>query len=175
MKFLKMLAAASALSFLVGCSANIEDYQGEEPQLKLEEFFDGELVAYGMVQDYSGKVIQRFRADLKGTWDGNEGVLDEQFYYADGSEQERIWYITKIGENSYEGRASDVEGVAEGTTAGNVLNWSYTLIIERDGEPFSVKLDDWLYLVDEDNMINRTQMYKFGLPVGEITLYIGKK
>ncbi|WP_241967932.1 DUF3833 domain-containing protein [Pseudidiomarina marina] len=175
MKFLKMLAAASALSLLVGCSANIEDYQGEEPQLKLEEFFDGELVAYGMVQDYSGKVIQRFRADLKGTWDGNEGVLDEQFYYADGSEQERIWYITKTGENSYEGRASDVEGVAEGTTAGNVLNWSYTLIIERDGEPFSVKLDDWLYLVDEDNMINRTQMYKFGLPVGEITLYIGKK
>src|SRR5690606_997766 len=60
-------------------------------------------------------------------------------------------------------------------TAGNVLNWSYTLIIERDGEPFSVQLDDWLYLVDEDNMINRTQVYKFGLPVGEITLYIGKK
>ncbi|OZB06099.1 MAG: hypothetical protein B7X54_03305 [Idiomarina sp. 34-48-12] len=175
MKFLKMLVAASALSFLIGCSANIEDYQGEQPQLKLEEFFNGELVAYGMVQDYSGKVIQRFRADLKGTWDGNEGVLDEQFYYADGSEQERIWYITKTGENSYEGRASDVKGVAEGTTAGNVLNWSYTLIIERDGEPFSVQLDDWLYLVDEDNMINRTQMYKFGLPVGEITLYIGKK
>jgi len=175
MKFLKILAAVSALSFLVGCSANIEDYQGEQPQLKLEEFFNGELVAYGMVQDYSGKVIQRFRADLKGTWDGNEGVLDEQFYYADGSEQERIWYITKTGENSYEGRASDVEGVAKGTTAGNVLNWSYTLIIERNGEPFAVELDDWLYLVDEGNMINRTQMYKFGLPVGEITLYIGKK
>lgn len=114
MKFLKMLVAASALSFLIGCSANIEDYQGEQPQLKLEEFFNGDLVAYGMVQDYSGKVIQRFRADLKGTWNGNEGVLDEQFYYADGSEQERIWYITKTGENSYEGRASDVKGVADG-------------------------------------------------------------
>jgi hypothetical protein len=166
---------ATIIVLLVGCSAQIEDYQGEQPQLKLEEFFNGDLVAYGMVQDYSGKVIQRFHADLKGTWNGNEGVLDEQFYYADGTEQERIWYITKTGENSYEGRASDVEGVAEGTTAGNVLNWSYTLIIERDGEPFAVNLDDWLYLVDSDNMINRTQMYKYGLPVGEITLYIGKK
>lgn len=160
---------------LIGCSTNIEDYQGEQPELKLETFFNGELVAYGMVQDYSGKVIQRFKADLQGSWDGNHGVLDEQFYYADGTTQERIWRITKTGENTYEGRADDVADVAMGTTAGNVLNWTYTLIIERNGEPFEVKLDDWLYLVDEDNMINRTKMYKYGLEVGEITLYIGRK
>lgn len=172
---IKVIIITILVSFLLGCSTSIEDYRGEQPQLKLEEFFNGELVAYGTVQDYSGKVIQRFKADLVGTWDGNEGVLDEQFYYADGTRQERIWYITKTGENSYEGRASDVEGVAAGTTAGNVLNWTYTLIIERNGEPFAVTLDDWLYLVDENNMINRTQMKKFGLPVGEITLYIGKK
>ena len=160
---------------VVGCSTQIEDYQGEQPELKLEQFFNGELVAYGTVQDYSGKVIQRFKADLQGSWNGNNGVLDEQFYYADGTTQERIWRITKTDENTYEGRADDVADVAVGTTAGNVLNWSYTLIIQRDGEPFEVKLDDWLYLVDEDNMINRTKMYKYGIEVGEITLYIGKK
>lgn len=173
--FLKTLVLASTALFIVGCSTQIEDYQNERPVLKLEEFFNGELVAYGMVQDYSGKVIQRFKADLQGTWDGNNGVLDEQFYYADGTTDERSWRITKTGENSYEGRAADVADVAMGTTAGNVLNWSYTLIIERDGEPFEVKLDDWLYLVNDNNMINRTQMYKFGIKVGEITLYIGKK
>lgn len=173
--FFKTLVLAATALVLVGCSTQIEDYQNEQPVLKLEEFFNGELVAYGMVQDYSGKVIQRFKADLQGTWDGNNGVLDEQFYYADGTTDERIWRITKTGENSYEGRAADVADVAMGTTAGNVLNWSYTLIIERDGEPFEVKLDDWLYLVDENNMINRTKMYKFGIEVGEITLYIGKK
>lgn len=173
--FLKTLVLASTALVLVGCSTQIEDYQNEQPVLKLEEFFNGELVAYGMVQDYSGKVIQRFKADLQGTWDGNNGVLDEQFYYADGTTDERVWRITKTGENSYEGRAADVADVAMGTTAGNVLNWSYTLIIERDGEPFEVKLDDWLYLVNDNNMINRTQMYKFGIKVGEITLYIGKK
>lgn len=171
----KGLLIGLASVVLVGCSTQIEDYQGEQPELKLEEFFNGELVAYGMVQDYSGKVIQRFKADLQGSWDGNNGVLDEQFYYADGTTQERIWRITKTGVNTYEGRADDVADVAVGTTAGNVLNWSYTLIIQRDGEPFEVKLDDWLYLVDESNMINRTKMYKFGIEVGEITLYIGKK
>lgn len=175
MKKLSLILAASCLFLLVGCSTSLDTYKDTEPHLKLEEFFNGELVAYGMVQDYSGEVIQRFRADLIGTWDGNEGVLDEIFYYADGSEQKRIWYLTKTGPDLYEGRASDVEGVAEGKVAGNVLNWTYVLNIELDGEPFAVKLDDWLYLVDEDNMINRTQMYKFGINVGEITLYIGKK
>ncbi|MDT7525041.1 MULTISPECIES: DUF3833 domain-containing protein [Idiomarinaceae] len=169
------MIALMLLVLLVGCSAKLEDYQGEQPQLKLETFFNGDLVAHGIVQDYSGKVIQRFTADLKGTWDGNEGVLDEQFYYADGTRQERIWYLTKTADHTYEGRASDVEGTAIGTTSGNALHWRYTLIIELDGEPFAVDLDDWMYLVDENNMINRTQMYKFGLPVGEITLYIGKR
>ncbi|MDX1705538.1 DUF3833 domain-containing protein [Pseudidiomarina sp.] len=160
---------------LWGCSAGISDYAGESPKLKLETFFNGELVAYGTVQDYSGKVIQRFRADLTGTWDGNEGTLDEQFYYADGSTQERIWRLTKTGSDTYEGRAGDVDGVAIGQVAGNALHWSYVLNIEVDGEPMKIKLDDWMYLVDENNMINRSQMYKYGLPVGEITLYIGKK
>lgn len=171
----KVGIVAALVLFLGACSSGIEDYRGETPELKLEEFFNGELVAYGIVQDYSGEVTQRFRVEMVGTWDGNEGVLDEQFYYADGREQERIWYLTKTAPNQYEGRASDVEGVAKGRTVGNVLSWEYVLVIEMDGEPFSVTLDDWMYLVDSDNMINRTKMYKYGLPVGELTLYIGKR
>ena len=45
----------------------------------------------------------------------------------------------------------------------------------EDGSTMALNLDDWMYLIDEDNMINRTKMYKFGIPVGEITLYIGKR
>src|SRR5690606_8489835 len=128
---------------LGACSASIEDYQAESPKLKLEEFFQGDLVAYGTVQDFKGKVTQRFRVEMQGSWDGNEGKLDEQFYYADGREQTRVWYLTKTAENTYEGRASDVEGVAVGTTAGNALNWVYTLNVElEDGDTIALKLDD---------------------------------
>ncbi|MFC0444966.1 DUF3833 domain-containing protein [Pseudidiomarina halophila] len=175
MKKLIAVTLVVVMFTLIGCSTSLDTYRDEEPHLKLEEFFNGELVAYGMVQDYSGEVIQRFRVELEGSWEGNEGVLDETFYYADGREEKRIWYLTKTAPDQYEGRASDVEDVAYGKVAGNVLNWSYVLNIEMDGEPFAVKLDDWLYLVDKDNMINRTQMYKYGINVGEITLYIGKK
>ena len=174
-KLIKTCFLISAFALLSACSTGIDTYKSAKPVLKLEEFFKGDLVAYGLVQDYSGEVIQRFTVEMTGTWDGNEGKLDEYFTYADGREQRRIWYITKTGENSYEGRADDVEGVAKGTTAGNVLNWEYQLEVQMDGEPLVLTLDDWLYLVDENNMINRTNMYKWGIPVGEITLYIGKK
>ena len=63
-----------------------------------------------------------------------------------------------------------------GTTAGNALNWQYVLNVKMDdGSTMALSLDDWMYLIDSDNMINRTSMYKFGIPVGEITLYIGKR
>ena len=171
----KLLLLVATIVLLSGCSAKLEDYAGVQPSLKLEEFFNGELVAYGMVQDYSNKVNQRFKVDMIGTWEGNQGVLDETFYYADGSTSKRIWYITKTGEGRYVGRADDVIGSADGKVSGNTLNWVYDLEIELDGEPFVITLDDWLYLIDENNMMNRTEMRKFGITVGEITIYIGTK
>ncbi|CAI8152614.1 MAG: Uncharacterised protein [Pseudidiomarina mangrovi] len=171
----KLIALLATLLLITGCSAKLEDYNGVTPELKLEQFFNGELIAYGMVQDYTNKVNQRFKVDMIGSWNGNEGVLDETFYYDDGSTSKRIWYITKTAEGRYVGRADDVIGSAEGQVAGNTLNWVYDLEIELDGEPFVITLDDWLYLIDENNMMNRTEMRKFGIPVGEITIYIGKK
>lgn len=166
---------AGFLIFLTGCSAKIEDYQADSPKLHLDEYFVGDIVAYGMVQDRSGKVTQRFRADIVGTWEGNQGELDEVFYWDDGREETRVWTLTKTGENSYEGTAGDVVGVAKGTTAGNALHWVYQLEVPfRDGT-IAVTLDDWMYLLDEDRLVNRTEMRKFGFRVGEITIYMEKK
>ena len=39
---------------LAGCSSTITDYQHETPELHLDKFFSGHLVAYGMVQDFRG-------------------------------------------------------------------------------------------------------------------------
>lgn len=165
-----LLACASAL--LAGCSANIEDFAGKEPRLQLEEYFSGAIVAHGMVQNRSGEVTRRFRAELVGTWDGNEGELAEVFYWDDGEEEDRTWYLTKVGENRYDGQASDVVGVAEGTTAGNALNWVYQLTVDLDGRELDITMDDWMYLLDEDRLMNRTEMRKFGFRVGEIIIYM---
>ena len=54
-------------------------------------------------------------------------------------------------------------GEASGTTEGNALNWQYVLEIPVNGKVRHIKLNDWLYLVDENNLINRATMSKFGI------------
>ncbi len=101
---------------------------------------------------------------------GAEGVLDEQFAYADGEKQRRVWRVRKLGRGQYSGRADDVVGEARGETAGNAIRWRYVLALPVDGRTWEVDMDDWMHLVDDRVLLNRTTMSKFGVRLGEVTL-----
>lgn len=169
---MRKLLLLCLLGLLASCSTQIDAYKDQSPAFKLETFFNGKLRAYGMVQDYSDRVTRRFSVEMIGTWKGNEGVLEEDFVYADGEKQRRVWYLSKLGDGRYSGRADDVVGTALGSIEGFALNWHYTLQVPIDGEIMDFQLDDWMYLVEDNHLLNRATMKKFGLPVAEITLYI---
>jgi hypothetical protein len=44
-----------------------------------------------------------------------------------------------------------------------------------DGKVYDVHMDDWLYLLDEQTMVNRTAMSKFGVELGQVTLFFRKQ
>jgi hypothetical protein len=155
-----------------GCSTNLDDYHSTQPKFVLEQFFNGKLQAYGTFQDRSGKVTRRFRVDMTASWDGDHGVLDEDFYYDDGEQQKRVWYLTKLSDGRYEGRADDIVGKAKGEVRGFALNWRYTMALTVDETTYHVNFDDWMYLVDETHLINRALVSKWGVTVGEVTLFI---
>jgi hypothetical protein len=163
------------LTLLSACSTTVNHYRGTQPSFAMEDFFDGQLKAYGMIQNRSGEVIRRFTVDLLGTWEGANGLLEEDFIYDDGETQRRVWHLVKLADGHYQGTASDVEGVAAGTTQGFAFNWSYTLEIEVDDTLWAIDLDDWIYQIDANRVVNRTEMTKWGFKVGEITLVIEKE
>ncbi|MGB0662880.1 MAG: DUF3833 domain-containing protein [Pontibacterium sp.] len=173
LSWLRPLVVAACALFISACSVNPEDYAGQTPALELPQFFNGPLKAYGVVEGPTGKVTRRFTAHLEGRWQGDQGVLDEHFVFDDGEESYRCWRITKDG-NRYIGTAGDVVGQASGEVVGNSLNWQYYLTVPVDGEPWTFYLDDWLHLITEDHLINRTAMKKWGVTVAELSLYIGK-
>jgi len=162
------------LLLLTACSTTIEDYRGMKPALDLRQFFNGQVTAWGQVQDRSGKVIKRFTVDMTGTWKGNEGTLEEHFHYDDGTRQTRIWYLTALPHGQYIGRADDVVGEAKGQVQGPALKWSYTLALPVEGRTWHISFDDWMYLHDTHTMMNRAVMSKFGIRLGEITLFFRK-
>ena len=171
------LAATAPAVLMAGCaSAPVpSDYAAEKPALDLKRYFDGELVAHGIFTDRAGKVARRFTVQMTGTWQGNQGTLDERFTYSDGKTERRVWRLTDLGGGRYTGRADDVVGEAQGQAAGNALNWTYTLRLPVDGKVYEVQFDDWMYLVDERVMLNKARMSKFGIFLGEVTLSFTKK
>jgi hypothetical protein len=170
----RRVALLASMIALGACAANVADYAGEAPRLDLTEFFHGPIQAWGIVQNRSGKVVRRFQVDMVGRWVGNEGVLEEDFRFADGQTQRRIWRFRKIDASRYSGTAGDVTGQAEGEVAGFALRWRYVLQVEVDGKTWDIDFDDWMYLLDDRTMINRSVMRKFGLRVGEVTLFFRK-
>ena len=98
-------------------------------------------------------------------------ILDEHFVYSDGTRQQRTWTLTPNGLGRWRGTAGDVIGEASGEVAGNALRWRYRLDLRVDGRHWEVDLDDWMYRMDEDTLINRSSMSKLGVEIGQITLF----
>jgi hypothetical protein len=167
----RLLMIAVLILGLGGCaSQNLASYQSETPHLDLRSYFNGRVMAYGMFQDRSGQVVKRFTVEMDCSWVGDQGTLDERFTYADGSTQRRIWRLTRHSDGRYTGQADDVVGSAQGSVAGNAFNWSYTLRLPVGDSTYEVQFDDWMYLIDNQVMLNRATMRKFGISLGEVTL-----
>ena len=166
------LAVAVVLPMgLAGCaSPSPADYANQTPKLDLKQYFNGKLLAHGIVTDRGGAVLQRFTVQMTGTWVGDTGTLDERFTYADGRKETRVWTLQRGADGRYTGRAADVLGEAQGQAAGNALNWRYTLLLPVDGRTWEVQFDDWMFLVDEHVMLNRAVMSKFGIRLGDVLL-----
>ena len=164
------------LSLLAGCAGQkVDEYREEKPVLDLATYFDGKLDAWGIVRNRAGKVVKRFRVEMTGKWQGGNGTLEEDFTYADGSRSRRVWSISKSGANHYRGTAADVVGEAMGEARGNALQWRYVLAVPVDGKTYNVDFDDWMYLLDDEVMLNKSDMSKFGVGLGEVVVSFRKR
>lgn len=163
--------------FLLGSCGNVEvdHYAAERPSLDLVRFFSQPVEAWGIFQKRSGEVAKRFHVQIASRREGEQLILDEHFLYSDGSRQQRTWTLTPGASGRWTGRAADVVGEAYGEVAGNALRWRYQMKLPVDGSTWEVSLDDWMYLMDEDTLINRSSMSKLGVELGQVTLFFRRQ
>lgn len=153
-----------------GCHMNkIAHYQDKHPVLTMENFFSGSTKGYGMIQKNSGELRRRFTVEMTGEWQGKKGILDEAFIYDDGEQQHRQWQITQIDNHHFNATAKDVIGIASGEQYGAAIHMIYTLKIPYQGSTISMTMDDWLYRIDDNVVLNNATMKKFGIPLGRVT------
>jgi Protein of unknown function (DUF3833) len=166
-----------SLVLLAGCAAvDPQTYRKEQPALDLARYFAGTLEGHGMVLDRGGQVQRRFVVTIQASWNGDVGTLDEDFTWSDGKKERRVWTLRRASADGsrWIGTAPDVIGEAQGTVAGNALNWTYTLDLATDSGRYSIAFDDWMFLIDERVMLNRAVMSFYGVRVGEVLISFRK-
>lgn len=162
---------ASALLVTACAGPQPREYAETSPRFDLAGFFTGPVRAWGLFQGRSGEVRRRFTVDIQGRMEGETLVLDERFRYVDGERQRRVWRIQRVDEHRWRGEAGDIVGTATGSEYGFALNWRYTLKLKVDGTQWQLAFDDWMYRIDENTVINRAKVSKWGINVGEVTLF----
>ena len=179
--FFKLLTAFIITLGLSSCAApDVRTYAGQKPTLKLEQYFKGKLIGHGMVMNRSGEVTRRFVVNITGTLGKNAANIDtltlnEKFDWSDGVQDGRVWTLTRSEGDKWIGTASDVVGQALGQLAGNALHWQYLLAVPVSGSVYNLDFDDWMFLIDEKTMLNKTVFGKFGIRLGETLISFQKQ
>lgn len=171
-----LLSVLLCAALLGGCASNDpRDYKNTEPRFELREFFEGQVRAWGIFQDRSGEIRRRFTVDIEGRMEGDTLVLDEHFEYADGETDRRVWRIERVDEHRWRGTAGDVVGEARGDQYGFAFNWQYHVNLDIGDDIWQFHFDDWMYRIDDNTVINRAEVSKWGFTVGEVTLFFRRE
>ena len=116
--------------------------------------------------------MRTFNADIDASWKDDVGTLVEDFVFDDGEIQQRIWTLTPQGNGRYKGVAGDVIGTGQLELSGNSLFLNYVLRIPYGDSTVDVRVDDRMYLVSPNVLINESTLNKFGVRVGSLDLVI---
>jgi hypothetical protein len=160
---------ARKLSFAAQSPA---DYAGKGPTFDLRRHLQGPLICEGMVFGPTGRVTSRFVADMDGVWDGDRGTLRERFRYDNGRIQTREWRLTALPGGEIKAEADDVPGHGTGRAEGSAVMLRYRIRLDPEAGGHTLDVTDWMYLLDNGTILNRSQFRKFGIMVAELQAVI---
>ncbi|WP_137109600.1 DUF3833 family protein [Rhodobacter sp. SY28-1] len=148
------------------------DYAGKGPAFDLRRHLSGPLTCEGVIFGPTGRVTSRFVADMTGTWDGTTGTLAEVFRYDSGTVQHRAWTLVLGQDGQITATAPDVEGKGQGRVEGPGVLLRYRIRLTPEAGGHVLDVTDWMYLLDNGSIINRSQFRKFGIKVAELVATI---
>ena len=148
------------------------DYAGKGPAFDLRRHLNGPLTCEGVIFGPTGRVTSRFVADMTGTWDGTTGTLAEVFRYDSGTVQHRAWHLTLGPGGEITATAADVEGKGTGRVEGPGVLLRYRIRLTPEAGGHVLDVTDWMYLLENGSIINRSQFRKFGIKVAELVATI---
>ena len=144
------------------------DYAGLGPQFDLRQHLSGPIQCEGMIFGPMGRVASRFVAEMEGKWEGNIGTLSEVFRYDSGTVQHRAWTLALANSGDITATAADVVGLGSGRVEGPGVMLRYRIRLTPEAGGHILDVTDWMYLMENGTIMNRSQFRKFGIKVAEL-------
>ena len=154
-----------------GCgSLKVEQFAATPPPFDPIKYFTGKTHSWGVFENRAGQPSRRFQTACVGRTEGGVLVLDQDFTYDDGHQQQRHWRIRRVDAHRFEATANDVVGTGTGEAYGNAFRWEYTVALKPGNPLFNVRLKQWMYLqTDGRTMLNRGTVRALGVEVAQIS------
>ena len=105
---------------------------------------------------------------MHGTWHENQCRLTERFLYDSGVEQNRAWDLTLGADGALNAAADDLVGAGLGRVEGNAVQMRYRIRLPAASGGHVLNVVDWMYLMPNGTIMNRSQFRKFGIKVAEL-------
>jgi hypothetical protein len=164
-----MLGGLIALSRYASFGAQIpDDYAALEPQFDIRRTLNGPIVCEGVIYGPLGRVTSRFTANFDASWDGNVGIMKEVFHYDSGTVQNREWKLTLGNDGGIKAYAADLVGAGHGQQKGSAVLLNYRIKLPDEAGGHVLDTTDWMYLLANGSIMNRSQFRKFGIKVAEL-------
>jgi hypothetical protein len=144
------------------------DLAGKGPAFDMRTHLSGPILCEGVIYGPTGRVASRFVADMEGTWDGNVGTLAEKFRYDSGLTQNRCWTLKLGNDGAIRAEAPDLAGIGSGRVEGPGVVLHYRIKLDPSAGGHELDVTDWMYLMENGTIMNRSQFRKWGIKVAEL-------
>lgn len=138
------------------------------PSFDIREVLNGPIACEGIIYGPTGRVASRFVANFEAEWNGNTGVMREHFQYDSGATQDREWRLSVDDNGKILADADDLVGTGTGQQNGSGVKLNYRIQLPEASGGHVLDVVDWMYMMENGTVMNRSQFRKFGLKVGEL-------
>lgn len=145
-----------------------KDYAATSPEFDIRQVLNGPIVSEGVIYGPTGRMTSSFVARMHGEWDGDTGTLTEDFTYSGGNTMQRKWFLTMGPDKTFVAEADDIEGKGQGVISGSTVMLRYRIRLPEESGGHVLDTTDWMYLMEDGTIMNRSEMRKFGIKVAEL-------
>lgn len=143
-------------------------------KFEFEKFFSGKVVAKGyMCYFYPKKKIKKLKVSFTGSFKNKKLKLIEE-YFEDDLKTLREWHFEKVSKSQFIGNGENILNAFRLHIKNDLFEMRYKFKTQYKNFSFNVYVEDKMYVINQNTIINYTKISKLFIPIAQTQLLYKK-